>query len=141
MVRNPRPQRGRSGCKTKHCWGTVGRARCRYQKVVSNLYTSLRGSAAQTSWCIHHPAVCHGRISYSWNRVWEARWPDLAGKFARMGAGRLGGLNQLACSPPAAVCVKPTLEFSLLYMILVLKGCLYTCVPDDSKRLESMTTE
>ena len=26
------------------------------------------------------------------NRGWEARRPDLAGKFARMGAGRLGGL-------------------------------------------------
>ena len=29
------------------------------------------------------------------NRGWEARRPDLARKFARMGAGRLGGLIQL----------------------------------------------
>ena len=29
------------------------------------------------------------------NRGWEARRPDLAGKFARMRAGRLGGLIQL----------------------------------------------
>ena len=29
------------------------------------------------------------------NRGWEARRPDLARKFTRMGAGRLGGLIQL----------------------------------------------
>ena len=30
----------RSGCKTKHCCGLGGRARCRHRKVVQNLYTT-----------------------------------------------------------------------------------------------------
>ena len=34
---------------------SVGRARCRHQKVVQNPYTALRGSAAQSSWCICPP--------------------------------------------------------------------------------------
>ena len=32
-------------------------------------------------------------MCYCWNRGWEARRPNLAGKFSRMGAGRLGGLR------------------------------------------------
>ena len=34
---------------------SVERARCRHQKVVQNPYTALRGSAAQSSWCICPP--------------------------------------------------------------------------------------
>ena len=37
--------------------------------------------------------MLHGRMCYCWNRGWEARRPDLAGKLARMGTGRLGGLR------------------------------------------------
>ena len=40
-----------------------------------------------------------GRICYCWNRCWKARRPDLAGKFARMGAGKLGGPNKKVHSP------------------------------------------
>ena len=43
--------------------GSVGQARCRHQKVVQNLYTTLRGSAAQSSWCIHHPAFVMGECA------------------------------------------------------------------------------
>ena len=40
-------------CKTKHCWGSVGRARCRHGKVVQNPYSVYYYSAVQYSWSIH----------------------------------------------------------------------------------------
>ena len=58
-------------------------------------------SAACNSWCIHHPAfVLDGRKCYCWNRGWEARRPDLAETFARMGAGRFDGPNKKVHSSP-----------------------------------------
>ena len=46
--------------------------------------------------------VLDGRMCYCWNRGWEVRLPDLAGKFARMGAGRLGGWRVFSTGIPTS---------------------------------------
>ena len=47
-------------------------------------------SAACNSWCIHHTAVCDGRMCTA-GRGAGGRRSDLAKKFAKTGAERLGG--------------------------------------------------
>ena len=54
---------------------------------------------------VHSPSllfVLDGRMCYCWNRGWEARRLDLAGKFVRMGAGRLGGLRVFSTGIPTS---------------------------------------
>ena len=126
LVQNSWISERRGGCKKPNtAGGSVWRARCRHRKVVQNLYTTTwqsnivglftperprtwadEGGGALARWPARAGAfttllfVLDGRMCHCWNRGWNARRPDVAGKFARMGAGRLGGLIQLVWSSP-----------------------------------------
>ena len=74
------------------------------------LNQEITGSAAQQGGAharrpaklVHSPFVLDWRMCYCWNRGWKARRPDLAGKFARMGAWRLGGLRAFSTGIPSS---------------------------------------